>query len=341
MLSVILPNFNHGKYIAHALSALLDQKLLPSEIIIIDDGSTDDSLSIINQFAAASSTIRILINAERTGVVAALRRGLEHVHERYVYFAAADDWVMPGFFALATSMLEAHSQAGLFCGETMLIDGNTERLMGIRPIVRPTNSLGYIDAEHACQLLMWIDNWILTGSAVFRRDAIVEAGGLHQELGSFADGYLARKVALAHGFCFAPQLVSIWRIFSTGVSRHMAIELERAKEVLQTVPARIESDPVFPPWYADVFRKRWRFATSRLALQMEPINRSVLLSLGAASSFDRTAFKLIWALLTPRLASVATLAWLYVRWRPTSALGVVRTAITRRLERLIRQAPDS
>ena len=53
MLSVILPNYNHGALIPRALSALLGQDLLPIEIIVIDDASTDDSPAIIKTIRGA------------------------------------------------------------------------------------------------------------------------------------------------------------------------------------------------------------------------------------------------------------------------------------------------
>jgi glycosyltransferase involved in cell wall biosynthesis len=335
MLSVILPNFNHGRLIDRALTALLEQRLLPDEIIVIDDASTDDSLAIIKRLAAGSPRIRVVLNVENIGVVRTQNIGLEMSRERYVYFAAADDWVMPGFFELAISMLEAHPHSGLFCGETILVDGASSRDKGTRPIARPKYRAGYIDAESTRHLLMRTDNWILTGSAVLRRNAILAAGGLDVELGSFADGYLARKVALTHGFIFSPTVVSTWRIFESGISRVTALELRRAQKVLQIAPDRIRSDPVFPHWYAELFQKRWRFSVCRLALEAKPIDRSLLLSIGAMSSLDRTAFKVIWATSNPRLGRIATLAWLWFRLRPTSIFAVLRTAISRRLERLV------
>ena len=104
-------------------------------------------LTIIRQLAAGSPTVRVLVNAKNRGVIAAQKRGLEVARGRYIYFAAADDWVMPGFFALGIGMLDAHSQAGLFCGKSMLIDGHTGRFIGIRPVARPRHSAGYIDQK--------------------------------------------------------------------------------------------------------------------------------------------------------------------------------------------------
>jgi len=253
--------------------------------------------------------------------------------EPYIYFAAADDWVMPDFFELAISMLEAHRHSGLFCGESILLDGASGCNIGTRPIARPKYHAGYIDAESARHLLTRMDNWILTGATVFRRNAILAAGGLDVELGSFADGYLARKVALTHGFIFSPTVVSTWRIFETGISRVTALDLPSAQKLLQIAPERIRSDPVFPNWYADIFEKRWRFSVCRLALNVKPFDRRLLLSIGAISLLDRTVFKVIWATSNPRLGRIAILVWLWIRLRPTSLFAVLRTTISRRLER--------
>jgi glycosyltransferase involved in cell wall biosynthesis len=329
MLSVVLPNFNHGKFIARALSALLCQSPQPDEIFIVDDGSTDDSLAIIEQFK--DPTVHVLVNAENTGVVAALMRGLAAASGNYVYFAAADDWVMPGFFALALSMFESYPYTGLVCGEAILVDGTTGEPMGMRPIIRPKYRAGWVDPGGTRQLLRYSDNWILTGSTVFRRNAVLSAGGLHPQLGPFADGYLARKIALTHGFCFAPQIVSTWCIFPNSVSRLTALSVDKSETFLQTIPPVIDADPVFPTWYADIFRRRWRFGISRLALEMDPINRPLLMSMGAPSPLDRSVLKLILETLTPKLARLTALAWLWFRLRPIGLLRVLRTAASRRL----------
>src|SRR5262245_42051285 len=97
-ISVILPNFNHGKFVGAALRALLSQSRAPAEIIFIDDASTDDSLSVIREIAATNPCIRVIENATNLGVVRSQQRGLEIATGDFIYLAAADDWVMPGFF---------------------------------------------------------------------------------------------------------------------------------------------------------------------------------------------------------------------------------------------------
>jgi glycosyltransferase involved in cell wall biosynthesis len=95
-LSVVLPNYNHAKFVGRALAALLGQEHAADEIIVIDDGSTDDSVAVIERIAAAAPTIRLLRNPSNIGVIPTLQRGLEAAHGTYIYFAASDDWVFPG-----------------------------------------------------------------------------------------------------------------------------------------------------------------------------------------------------------------------------------------------------
>ena len=339
-LSVVLPNYNHADLIARALDALLAQDRPPDEIIIIDDGSTDDSVGVIRAYAAKAPAIRILLNPKNCGIVATLQRGLEAARGRYVYFAASDDWVLPGFFALALALLEANPQRGFFCGEAILVDGTTGGFQGLRPVARPRRGQGDVAPSRALELLARIDNWILTGSAVFRRECVVAAGGFDARLGSFADSYLSRKIALTRGFCYAPVTVAIWCIFSGSVSRVTA--LRRAEEVLAVVPPVIAADPTFPSWYPDVFRRRWRFAASRLALENRPVDRALVSSIGADSPLDRLALRAIWAVLPAALGRFATLSLLWWRWRPTSLGAVVATALERRFEgRLRGRAPQA
>jgi glycosyltransferase involved in cell wall biosynthesis len=331
-LSVVLPNYNHGKFIARALEALLTQEHAADEIIVVDDGSNDDSLDVIGRFAAKAASIRILVNRQNQGVIPALTRGLDAAEGRYVYFAAADDWIMPGFLKLAIEILEANPKLGLFCGEAVLLDGCSHAPFGIRPAVRPLSHGGAVTPEAACRLLKRTDNWILTGSSVFRRDAVIEAGGFDPRLGSFADGFLARKIALSCGFYYAPRVVASWVIFSDSVSRRTALDPAQARHALEAVPERLAADPVFPKWYPHIFQNRWRFATSRLALEAEPIDYSLLSTMGVRTQADRIVLAKICPRLPRKLARLTALAWLWFRLRPTTLTGLIRTALAFRLK---------
>jgi len=329
-LSVILPNFQHGHVIGRALDALLTQERTPDEIVVVDDASTDGSAAVIRDAASRAGAIRLLVNETNRGAIATLKRGLEQARGGYIYFAAADDWVMPDFFSRAFEMLEVNPKAGLFCGDAILVDALSNRPVGVRPPVMPIARAGYVDPASARRLLARSDNWILTGSAIFRRSAIDAAGGLDEALGTFADGFLARKIALMFGFCYAPQAVAAWCVHPKGLSRAVALDAERASRVLVQVTSKIAADGVFPRWYEQRFADRWRFASARLALQANPRNDGVVMAMGARSALDRTVLGFASRLPGRAVTSFVMLAWLWLRLRPYRLVDLLRTAALRR-----------
>lgn len=334
MLSVVLPNYNHAGFVGRALTALLAQERAADEIIVIDDGSTDDSVRVIDRIAAGVPALRVLHNERNLGVIATLQRGLETATGKYVYFAASDDWVFPSFFALALRRLESDPGVGMFCGEAMLVDGRSNRPFAVRPAVRPRMTAGAINGSLVEKLLQSTDNWILTGSTVFRRECVAWAGGFDARLGSFADGFIARKIALRYGLYFEPKIVASWVVFPDSVSRRTARDLQRSKYILDAVPKLIAADSGFPSWYADAFRDRWRFATCRLALEADPIERAVVLELGARSAAEKAKYESILRLLPRQPARFVLMAWLWYRLRPTSLTALMRTMLAMRNLRL-------
>jgi glycosyltransferase involved in cell wall biosynthesis len=333
-LSVILPNYNHAKFIGRALAALLAQERAPDEIIVIDDASTDDSIDVIEPIAAAAPAIRLLRNVSNMGVVPTLQRGLEAASGEYVYFAAADDWVLPGFFELSQRRLGEAADLGLFCGEAVLVDARTDRPFSLRPAVRPRMRAGRIEPDRVAHLLRSTDNWILTGSSIFRRECVLWAGGFDARLGSFADGIMARKIALKFGFFFEPKAVATWAVSQESFSRRTALELGRARQALDVVPAMLSADPAFPAWYADKFRNRWRFAACRVALQAYPFDRALVLEMGARGADERAELEKLLSIPGRNLSRLAVLVRLWHRLRPTSLIALLRTMFAMRRLRL-------
>lgn len=336
LLTVVLPNFDHARYLPRAIEAILGQSRPPDELIVIDDASTDNSRDIIRSLQARHPGLMALFNDGNIGALRTLQRGLEAAKSSYIYFAAADDEILPGFFEKALGVLERTPSVGLFCGETVLVDGESNRLVGFRPIVRPSWKAGPMSAGEVAALLARADNFIHTGSTVFRTGSVLAKGGFVVETGSFSDGLLARRVALTEGMWFAPTPVSRWFVHSSGFSRSTALGRERAIAALATVPKWIEANPDFPPWYPGLFQRRWRFGSARLALETAPLDRKLLAAMVPPTRANRRILKLLDPLLDYRVGRLVLLAWLAVHLKPFRLRDVARTAIERRIERLWR-----
>lgn len=91
-VSIIVPIYNVGNYLNRCFESLLAQTLADIEIIAINDGSTDNSLEIVNQYAAKDSRIKV-IDKENGGVSSARNLGLKASNGAYIGFVDPDDWV--------------------------------------------------------------------------------------------------------------------------------------------------------------------------------------------------------------------------------------------------------
>ena len=93
-ISVILPTYNNGKYIERAVNSVINQEVEELELIVINDGSTDNSAEILEDLAGKHSCIRV-ITQENRGVSAARNAGLDAASGEFVDFLDGDDTFRP------------------------------------------------------------------------------------------------------------------------------------------------------------------------------------------------------------------------------------------------------
>lgn len=91
-VSVIIPIYNAAQYLAECIDSVLGQTMSDFELLLVDDGSTDESAEICERYAARDPRVR-LFRQSNAGVSVARNRGLDHARGAYVVFVDADDWV--------------------------------------------------------------------------------------------------------------------------------------------------------------------------------------------------------------------------------------------------------
>lgn len=104
-LSIIVPIYNVDKYISRCIESILDQDYKDIEVLLIDDGSSDQSGTIIDNYSRNDSRI-IVIHKQNGGVSSARNLGLKYANGDYVGFVDADDWIEPNMYSTLINALE-------------------------------------------------------------------------------------------------------------------------------------------------------------------------------------------------------------------------------------------
>ena len=97
LLSLVVPVYNVAPFLKRCLASLAAQDLEGVEIVLVDDGSTDDSPAILARYAARHPQMRV-IRQPNGGLSAARNTGMDHVGGEYLAFVDSDDWIEPGYY---------------------------------------------------------------------------------------------------------------------------------------------------------------------------------------------------------------------------------------------------
>ena len=92
-ISIVVPVYNDAEFLPTCLDSLVNQTLKEIEILLINDASTDNSLQILNEYAARDSRIRVFSLPENRGALLARNEGIRHASGEYIMFADGDDYL--------------------------------------------------------------------------------------------------------------------------------------------------------------------------------------------------------------------------------------------------------
>lgn len=126
LVSVVMPVHNGARYLRQAVESILQQQYSHFELIIVNDGSTDETARIIA--GIADTRIRCIHLHTQQGIVAALNTGIEAAQGTYIARMDADDESLPNRFLLQVAYLEAHPEVGILGTQYKAIGGRSRAL---------------------------------------------------------------------------------------------------------------------------------------------------------------------------------------------------------------------
>jgi len=212
-ISVIIPLYNKGRYVSRALDSVLGQTFKDFEVIVIDDGSSDDGPSIVRHY---NDTKLRFIRQDNLGPGAARNRGIRETTGRYVAFLDADDEWLPDFLKVALDHLSKNPDCALYTSG--FIDGRT----GTPSCRNQKFSYGRWELPEQIEPGKMKDaiDAIRSGCTVLcRRDVLLEFGGFYENHCTYGeDGYLWLKVILNYPVFRDPSPLAVYHIEASSLN---------------------------------------------------------------------------------------------------------------------------
>lgn len=208
-VSVVVPSFNHARFIRDCLLSILRQSAPPDELIVIDDGSNDESTNLIEKVLTECPFACELIVRENRGLCVTLNEGFARTNGDYFAYLSSDDVWLSDFLKERVKALRNKPSAVLVYGHTYIIDGNNRVIDCTKDWPR------YAQGDTYEMLLR--GQAPMSSSVLYRRDALK-----HQpwnEMGQLEDYELYLRLSRESEFAFDETVLSAWRMHSENTSR--------------------------------------------------------------------------------------------------------------------------
>ncbi len=221
MISIIIPLYNKEHSIATTLQTVLSQTWQDFEIIIIDDGSTDSSLSLVNSFA--DKRIHIIQQAN-AGVSAARNRGIEEACGELIAFLDADDEWKPDYLSTQMELVERYPQCDVFATNYEFRDENgivTPTILRKFSFHETDGVLtNYFEVASRSNPPLW------TSAVMVRKSAIQSIGGFPNNISSGEDLLTWARLAAKYKIAFNKTMKAIYYTPTTGPVGKSPVDLQ-------------------------------------------------------------------------------------------------------------------
>ena len=244
-MSVVIPCYNQARYLSEAIESVLAQSHKDFEIVVIDDGSTDDTSKVAARYPAVR-----LIRQDNRGLSAARNVGLGRSEGEYVVFLDADDRLLPEALEAGLKCLKANPECAFASGRYRFVaeDGSFLR--------RPRERL--VDKDSYAALLQ--RNYIGPPPVVvYRRDVLDSVGGFDTSLRGCEDYDTYLRIVSRYPICSHEEVVAEYRRHGTNASSNHALILSTSMAVLRKHRKHVKGNSLHQQAYTAGV-KHWRGA---------------------------------------------------------------------------------
>jgi glycosyltransferase involved in cell wall biosynthesis len=219
-VSVVIPAYNYARFLGETIQSVLDQTFRDFELIVVDDGSTDNTMEVVSSFK--DNRIQYIYQ-ENGGLSSARNTGIKASKGEYIAFLDSDDIWLPENLELKVKLLDSHPDAGLVCSDAYFFDNNTGANLG-RSWHDPKRSHHRFDPVRATrQPLMEILRWgffIGPCATIVRRQVFIAVGYFDESISPHEDWDLFVRIVQHFSIEIIDMQLLKVRVHSTSLSKN-------------------------------------------------------------------------------------------------------------------------
>jgi glycosyltransferase involved in cell wall biosynthesis len=304
LVTIVVPNYNHGRFLAQRLNSILTQTFQDFELIILDDASTDNSRDVIEEFRS-DSRVRVIYNKPNSGSpFLQWNRGVGEACGEFVWIAESDDYADPTFLQQLVTTLEDSPAVGVAYSQSWHVDDTGAVLGTIEPYYedlgpgRWRNDYVNSGTDECARYLVRKNTLPNASAVVFRRKLYDQVGGAEVKMRLAGDWMLWAKLLLRSHIAFKAQPLNYYRHHASTVRKSLGntpTEIEESYRVATYIARNVELS-------ASVKKLVRRTLAARLltTLSTGGISAETLQILRTARQFDRLV---LWSLFRRTLTS--------------------------------------
>lgn len=219
-ISVIMPCYNHAKYVDAAIQSVLNQTYRNIEVLLIDNVSTDGTKEIIAGFARKDKRVRPIFHKKNIGYEGSINEGFAKARGAYIALTSSDDIWYPEKLAVQMQALNANPDYDIVHAGARLIDGEGRpRGKNIAEFYR----VGQAELSGDVFYAMTRRNICCTSTVVFKKKCLKTGGQFDLALKYAHDWWFYIQLAKKHKFLYVDKVLADYRIHSTNLTRNRAI----------------------------------------------------------------------------------------------------------------------
>jgi len=244
-VSVVMSACNTGRYLKESIDSILAQTFSDFEFIIIDDGSTDDTLKILRDYESRENRLKI-ISRPNTGLTKALNEALSHARGRFIARMDGDDIAMPDRFEKQIACLNEHPECVLLGSRVELIDPFGLRI-GAGDYMKLTHE------EISTMLLQGKGGAVVHPACMMRRDALEKVGGYKEQYNNSEDLDLFLRLSEIGQVANLPDVLLKYRRHLESVSHQKyenqwKLKTQIVRDAYERRGDKMPDDWTFTPW---------------------------------------------------------------------------------------------